>query len=186
MLPSIYAHSRRRDFNLGALCHNRSQQETSDWPRGQRVCSFDFFFFFPGTFSPHRTEKHHLQFGGYVLLPVSQEYANTHFQFVEPRWGGRPWSTARPVPRSGAAEREPAERRLGGESPSRRSESRRSRCPRKIELRPFPTWTAFSHLLPIPTRDVFSSDKSLYFFFFFFLSVCLSPRSRVHPQRLCA
>lgn len=45
MLPSIYAHSRRCDFKLKALCHNRSQQETSDWPIGQRVCSFDFFFF---------------------------------------------------------------------------------------------------------------------------------------------
>lgn len=51
MLPSIYAHSRRCDFKLKALCHNRSQQETSDWPIGQRVCSFDFFFFFNGNYS---------------------------------------------------------------------------------------------------------------------------------------
>lgn len=46
VLPSIYAHSRRCDFKLKALCHNRSQQETSDWPIGPRVCSFDFFFDF--------------------------------------------------------------------------------------------------------------------------------------------
>lgn len=61
MLPSIYASSKRCDFKLKALCHNRRQQETSDWPRGQRVYSF-FLFFFPGTHSPHRTEMHHLHF----------------------------------------------------------------------------------------------------------------------------
>lgn len=61
---------------------------------------------------------HHLQFGGYVLLLVSQEYANTQFQFVEPQWGGEPWTTAWLVPCSGhgAAEWERAEKQLGGTS----------------------------------------------------------------------
>lgn len=76
---------------------------------------------------------HHLQFGGYVLLLVSQEYANTQFQFVEPQWGANPgpqlgWCQALAMElQSGSVQRGSGEGNHG-----LHSEFRRARCSLKI------------------------------------------------------
>lgn len=169
-LPPIYAHSRRCDFKLKPSCHNRSQQEISDWPLGQRVCCFDFFFLMEMTvghlFAPRDRNAPSAVWRICFITGLTGVCKHT-VSICGASVGCEPWTTAELVPSSGhgGADWECVRGIWEGNHACTRSPEGPDAL-RKYNS-PFSTWAAFSHLLPIVTRDLVSYDKSLYFFSFF-------------------
>lgn len=120
VLPPIYAHSKCCDFKLKALCHNRSQQETSYWSIGQRECSF-FFFLMEITvrhlLAPQDRNAPSAVWRICFITDLTGVCKHT-VSICGASVGGEPWTTAWLVPCSGhgAAEWERAERQRGGKS----------------------------------------------------------------------